>query len=738
MEKVEVKTRLLFSVASMIVGGFGIGLPFYAAAEESKPTAGLEEIVVTATRREESLQSAPVAVSVFGAEEIREKQIVGLNAIGLRVPGFAISQPNRNTTSFALRGAGTIEDSPGWDQPTALFVDDVYVGQTSAVELDYFDIDRIEVLRGPQGTLYGKNVVGGAVNIVTRKPSFDPYALFEVTGGKYGRFDANGVVSGALVDDVLAGQVAFSMRTSNGYARNLVTGDKAEAENTRSARGQLRLNPNPGVDVTLAFQYSKDKSTGIERALRGDDLSFVDVPKDGEIVTNVDGHYDREMWGLSLRGQFATPAGQLTSVTAYRSSENNFFDGDVDGTPLTLVHFLYQLDNIKQFSQELRLAGDSGPLRWVAGLYYLNVDQSRDESVQISGAPGSLASIVLTGLMGENGAVERFGQSIETNSYAAFGQIDYALTPTFTVTAGARYTKEKKQGDTYCAGLGLQCRELYSVDIGHSWEAFTPRFGIEFTPREDLMFYASASRGFKSGGFITGYPTAAGVEQPFSPEYAWSYEAGVKSRWLNNRLQINLALFHTDYDNLQVRNLDGTGQLIAGNAGSARARGLELEVVTVPAEGLNLYATYGYLSAKYRDFVLEGEDYSGNRMALAPKHSFSTGASYEWDLANLGSLAADLNYQYKSLAYFLPSNDPSSADNLSGVLNGSLNYRLPGERWSVQLWAQNLLDNRDFVQATNFGFFYQNAGDFLSGARSTVAGRLTPPRTYGVTVRWSL
>lgn len=715
------------------------GLATAAAAATPAIEAALEEVTVSAARREQSLQDVPMAVTVFGADEIRTRGLAGIGSIGQRVPGLAISQPTRNSTNFSLRGAGSLVRNPGLDQPTALFVDEVYVGQGSAIEFDLFDIERVEVLRGPQGTLYGKNVVGGAVNVITRQPTAEPRALFEVTAGRFGRLDANGVVSGGLGSDELSGQLAFSHRSSDGYTTNLITGNNAEQEDTSSVRGKLRYQPSDRVDITATIQYARDKSTGIERVLRGDTLDFVgELPNDHTAVTNEDGRYDRELLALSLYGVFETDWGKLTSVTGYRNNDNRFFDGDNDGTPLTLVHFLYQLDDARQWSQELRLSGSSERFDWVAGLYYLNIEFAQNDAVQIAGAPGSLAAIVLTNRLGVNGAIERFGQDITTDSYAVFGQLDYRLAPELKLSVGGRYTYEEKSGNTYCASIGQQCLAIYNVAVSKNWSAFTPRVGLEYKPVDSALLYATASKGFKSGGFMTGYPTPVGVDSAFAPEYAWNYELGLKSRWLDDRLQLNLAAFHTEYTDMQVRQVTGTGTLLAGNAGSAKAEGIELESVLSPVAGLRLFATYGYLDATYQRFVLQGANYSGNRMLLSPEHSVSAGISYDWQLGSGGSLSLSSDYQYKSKVYFGPENDESSADDLSGVLNASLIYTRPDERWEVSVWGRNLGDSRDYVQASNLGFFYQPAAAFLGKTRSTVAGRLTPPLTWGVTFRWKL
>lgn len=708
-------------------------------ADTTTETVGLDTVIVTATRTEQSLQKVPAAVTVFSGKQISELGIVDIGDLGLRIPGFYTSRPTRQQTNFALRGAGSAVRNPGLDQPTALFVDDVYVVGGSATEFDLLDIERIEVLRGPQGTLYGKNVVGGAVNVVTRKPTAEPYALAEVTAGNYGRLDAGGLVSGRLGDDKLTGQLAFSHRGSDGYTTNLTTGNKLEQEDVTSARGRLRYKPSNAVDIIASMQYSRDKSTGIERILRGDPLSYVvPLPDDHTSVQNVDGRYDRELQAFTLDATFNTDWGAIKSVTGYRKSDNKMYDGDNDGTPLTLVHFLYQLDDIKQFSQELRLTGSSGKLDWVAGLYYLNIDFAQNDAVQIAGAPGSLASIVLTGRLGKNGATEIFGQKIETDSYAMFGQLGYLLTPELKLSVGGRYTDEKKTGNTYCASIGQQCLQIYDIKVDGKWSAFTPRVGLEYTPVEGKLIYATVSKGFKSGGFMTGYPTAVGADSPFKPEYALSYELGLKSRWLKNLLQVNVAGFSTEYTDLQVRQISGTGSLMAGNAGEAKAKGVELEVVVNPAKGLNLYATYGYLDATYKKFILQGQNYSGNTMMLSPKDSLSMGGSYDWKIANGGSVKLSADYQYKSKVYFGPENDNNTADKLDGILNASVTYATPDKGWEISLWGRNLGDKHNMVQGSNFSFFSRPVADFQTKAKNTMGTRLIPPLTFGVTVRWNM
>lgn len=702
-----------------------------ASTEEEQPQ-GLGDIVVTANRREESLQKVPVAIYAFGAEQIRAAKIEGFEDVVMRIPNFYSDSVSHTQQSIAMRGAGSLDDSPGTDQGVAMFVDDVYIGENSGLDFDFFDIERIEVLRGPQGTLFGRNVVGGAVNIITKAPPKEQQASVEIG---YGRFDAlslRGMVGGPLIGDSVQGQIAFSVKNSNGYVDNQTTGQKQQRDDIKSFRAKLRYDDGGPFDATVGLNYMRDNSQGIARKLEGGPIPGIPLsPKRDTSDQSLNGGYDRETWGLTLNANYDLGPAVLTSITAYREGKH-LSSVDLDATQLRIAEFNEQRNEISQFSQELRLAGESEALKWVVGLYYLNLDIQRTEDLFVQGAPGSF----LEELTGGAEFPEILGQQMRTKSFAGFGQATYSLAPSVRATAGLRYTTEKKAGSTYCILPGIQCGEVFDVPSSKTWNAFTPKFTLDVDLTPDVLGYATVARGFKSGGFISGVATAAEAGTFFNPEYAWNYEAGIKARWLDNRLQTNITVYHVDYTDLQVRQFEGVSNN-AGNAGKASVDGVEVELAARPVRGLDLFANYAYTDAKYDSLNLEGEDYSGNQMILTPKHAFTVGGSYTVDMADGGALTLRSDLQYKSKTQLDVSNNPALTAKYPGVLNGSLTYKFPNENWEISVFGKNLTNIRTKQTAQDYSVFFLPF-DALVAGQTIVATSYNEPTTWGVSLRWTM
>ncbi len=690
---------------------------------------GLGDIIVTAQKREQSLQKTALAVSVLGAGALENDRIVDFGQVGARIPGFSMSQPIKTQTTIAIRGAGSVEDSAGADQAVGVFIDDVYMGNPSTFDFDLFDLERIEILRGPQGTIFGKNVVGGALNIITRNPGDEVVAKTEVTLGRFNRFDVRGSLSGPLVEDELSGLISFSSRSSDGYTFNTFTGKRLDQDDQVSGRAKLRWTPGDRIEVLVGGDYSRDKSYGISRIYLGPALPVVGtITEPGRVSQDLDGGYDRTMWGANARISYKLDQGEIVSVTAYRESQHNTAT-DADGTPFPAVHFTDIDADIKQFSQELRLSNKIGDLDYIAGIYYFFNDYARIESLHLEGPPGSFLDTV-AGIP----FPEILGQRIKTKSYAAFLQGTYHVADAIRLTAGARYTWEKKYGNTVCILPGLQCGEVYDVAVSKHWSAVTPKFTIDADLADGIFGYATVSRGFKSGGFASGFELPASAEVPFDPEYAWNYELGLKTRFFDNRLQVNIAGYYVDYTDLQVRFFNGTGQTIVGNSGSSTNKGVEIEMVALPARGLDLWLNYAYQKGKYKELVLEGEDFGGNTTIFTPKHSLSFGASYTLETAGGSEIKFSGDYTYKSLAYTTPENDPLQGTKYDGIVNASISYTFPNKQWEIQLWGKNLTNERVRLGTSRFGLFVLPVNDFLNGEPS-YQSHFGPPTTWGVTVR---
>jgi len=705
--------------------------PAFAQDTNEARQGGLDEIVVTAERRETSLQKTPVAVSALGGEFIRDARIDDVSDVTTKVPGLVINYVTGTQAQIALRGAGSQVDGPFADQAVAIFVDDVFIGEEAGIDFDLFDIERIEVLRGPQGTLFGRNVVGGAVNIITRSPSSNPDAVIEATYGRFDQLDIRGMVSGPLILDTLAAQLSFSSKNSDGAFYNATTGNRVGAADEQSMRLKFRFTPNDRTKFDLTGNYSRNKGFGAPADLSGDvgSIAMFD-PSPNVVNMNVDGGYNRKTWGVTGRLEHDFNGIVLTSISAYREGEHETVF-DTDATAFRTIEFT-QRNDIQQFSQELRLTGESDALQWVAGLYYLNLDITKIEDVFVAGAPGS----ILEAITGGATFPEQLGQEAHTRSYAAYAQGTYSLTDRLRATAGLRYSYDKKFGRAFCIIPGIQCGEVYDVPLSESWDAFTPKFTLDYDLADDALVYATVSRGFKGGGFPASSPDPASAVVPYNPEYAWNYEIGLKSRFLDNRLQANITAFRVEYSDLQTQQLDGA-RIIIRNAGKAHVNGIELELAARPVPQLDLFANYAYLDAVYDRLVIETDDFSGNRINFTPKHSLSAGGSYRWDFANDSSIVFRADVSRRSKVFHEPSNPAKGAVKYDALANASLTYGLPGGSWEVALWGKNIFNERYQLTALERSVFLLPAANFLAGDQ-VFYGAYNEPSTYGVTIRWKM
>lgn len=701
-------------------------------AQEQAENPPIDEIVVTAQLREQSLQDVPISINVLGADEIADKKIDDIGDIGNEVPGLSVYSFVPRQVNPSIRGAASLNDSPGVDQSVAMFLDGVYIGQTGFFSLDLFDVERIEVLKGPQGTLFGRNVTGGALSIVTTTPPDAFAATLEGTLGNYGQREFQGVVGGPLTDS-LAGQIAFSSKNSDGFYTNIVDGKDIEGRDTFSLRGKLRYELSETAEIILGAEYAKDKLNGVGFDLEGDPLRSMSTEAfgpDDQVALNTPGGLNNETWAFTGTINADTSIGRITSITAYRKADN-FSEYDIDGTSIAEL-VASDDDNIKQFSQELRLAGETGNLQYVGGLYYLNINHKRIENRLLDGVPGSTYSLFL--FDGPSLTVQ--GQDIETTSYAAYAEFTYALGG-LSLTGGIRYTKDKKSGNSFCTtdGADLFCPPPART-IAHdgSWDAFTPRFVAQYEFNNDVMVYGSFSRGFKSGGFPLNI-FDPNPQAEFQPEFANNYEIGVKSNLFDRRLQANIAAFQVDFTDLQVLQQSPEGQIFAANAGEARTRGVEVDLNARVTDAFNLFANYSYLDAEFKSLVLEGTDLSGLKPRATPKHSLNVGGSYRWDIEGAGSLTLRSNVVYRSRYFLSVDNNPNRTAKVNGLLNGGIEYAPAGGNWELSLWVKNLTDVRYFQTKADRGTFIQPRSDRRAGLL-TYTGRYNEPRTFGATVRW--
>lgn len=709
-------------------------------AQETQATdTALGEIIVTATKRSENIQTVPIAVTGFSAEDLEKANISSIGDLRSRVPGLEVSSFNAGITNYSIRGLGSGENrSVSVDGAVGVFLNEVYLSRTWLVNTDFVDIDRIEVLRGPQGTLFGRNTVGGAISFFSSKPTEEARMKGEVTYGNYDQISLAGMVSGQIAKNVYA-KVAATVRQHDGYDYNTTTRNDIEDLHFAGVSAALRFTPTDNLDITLNIDSSRRRGTG-DWWILYDEGPLVGRayanPRRGNGYTD-DGFGDINNTGGSLNIDFDTPYGTLTSITSYRDGSlasrtnstgvnvANFDDPPDVKAKLSNILFIQEDDfEGNQQSQELRFASlDEGRFKWLAGLYYFH---EKPRHTRITD---------FRFLAFNSEGQGRFDAVGETTGYAAFGNATIELFDKFHFQAGLRWSRdEKNQTETpsgksynrpYTIG-GVIAPNGFTAYGKDSWNALTPTVTLNYQPSRDIFLYATASRGFKSGGFNDTQTEKIDAETPFNPEYVWNYELGLKSEWFDRHFRFNLAAFHLDYTDLQVRILLPAGNglppiNITGNAGKTYNRGIELEFEALPVHGLSIFGNYSYSDSKIKSLEVSNVSLAGNELARVPHHKLLAGASYTKEIGGF-SLTARGSYAYTSPFFSNTNNNILERVPTQRNTDAGISFGPTDGPWSVELWGKNLSDNLNVTS--------------LALVSRSVYAHLGTPRTYGVTVRF--
>lgn len=694
--------------------------------------ATLEEVVVTAQRRDQSLQDVPIAITALSGEEMRVADINDLSGISVRTPGFSMGSFNKGQPQLFIRGIGSNADGAGSDVSVVTFLDDVYIGRAAGQVFDLFDLERVEVLRGPQGTLFGKNAIGGAVSLTTSKPDDTFYGRAEATLGNYDAMVIRGLVSGPLGDNVF-GKISANVRQRDGYVESVVTGGEMSNQDNWGMRGALRFTPTDDLELQLIADYSESDEAGNGRVLIGPGV-LLDIAEGAGFQTGSfsktfadnTGIQETEIGGLSFRADWQLGNGTLTSITAYRTSKYVMSDDipawslDIAGAPLDADTWIDE--DAEQLSQEFRFASSSfnDRLQWVAGLYYFNEEVERQEDAQVF-----VAATAGTPL-----GISRSFQDNTTDSYSIFGDFTYDLTDALSLTLGARYTYEEKDirqvGETPLVVVHT-ISEDYDVRDTESWSAFNPRAVLNYRFTDSVMAYASYASGFKSGGYAGTAATEVSARTPFDQEEADAFEVGLKGDLFDDRLRLNVAVFSTDYTDLQVLVRkeafpgDPLGIVVTENAADATSQGIEVEFTAVLGAGFQLSGNYAYLDATYDEYLEpNGIDNAGNRLRNAPENAYTLVGTYETELGNGGMINARLEYIYSDERFQDPREESGAAIPDYSLSNLNLMYTSPGGQYQVSGWVRNMFDEEYLLH----NFPLQPFG---------YPGTIGMPRMYGAT-----
>lgn len=732
-----------------------------ASAQQADPTPGkapaetatLEEIVVTATRRTEKLQEVPIAVTAITGDALASQQQVDVSSLARTVPNLNIAPfpgDNSNAT-ISLRGQVSLDNTPNVDPAVGLYLDGVYLARSSGGNLSLVDIERVEVLRGPQGTLFGRNTIGGAMNIIPKRPSQKLEGLVEASYGNYNAWKLVGMIN-APVSDQVAVRFAGSHTERDGFARSRLTGNQLNADNTDYIRGSVSLTPAEGWDILLTGDYTSFTNEGqwtTLASLAAGGAGFIGLISQGKDngaayvapytnrpYTDTTGPYSSKTYGGSATvtgelGDWAT----LKSITAYREAKRDNRNNDLDGTPYV---FLQQLNDDmvqSQFSQEVQLFGTAldDRLDWITGGYYFRENSDLiTRSRFVYGRPGATAVENVTD-----------GRDIINSSASLFTQLGYKITPEFTVIAGARHVWDardltlRNRTQLAATGVAIACGNSASslpdcrVDVKKATFDYTPfTVGLNYSPASDRLFYVKWSRGFRSGGFNTRATNSMALS-PFNPERVDSYEGGVKLDF-GRSVRLNAAAYHSKFTDIQFVanipvNVGGvtTAAAIVQNAGSARVNGVEAEA-TLLLGNLRLNGSLGVIDAKYTSI-------SPTVVAVAKNSPFQQTPDLTWSVSadydipvSVGGIHLHADYSYKDeVAYAaVPPSGPANLRPSYALINAMATLSLDESGLEVSLWGRNLA-NKKYLSRTL---------DLTS--LGLVSGFPADPRTYGVSARY--
>ena len=723
MSKSEGTRRLRWSVASAAMLLMAGTLP--AAAEE---LLHLEEIIVTARRMEESLQRTPVAVTAVSEADLRDKNIESLLDIGAVAPNVMVGSQSSNgglNGGFFIRGIGQDRSGIGFDQGVGIYVDDIYQSRSDNSLIDIVDVERVEVLRGPQGTLFGKNTIGGAIRYITKAPNGKAGGYVDATVGSYDRADIKASVNVPLTETLFV-KATVGALNRDGYIKHVVDNDRDGDQNTRVGQLQVRALLSDRLTVDLSAAKTRSRNSG--RAYIVDYIDSADtfvarfraktgLPFDNRFAgtdpytryggDNTSYSYD----GYTLSGVInfdMTDDISLKSITGYMQADI-MSANDWDGTQYQ-VYDIVNDRKIDQFSQEFQLsgAGFDDRFHYVGGLYYLTESPVDDATVY-------------TAFDTQFPAPRLTSQSQKVDSYAAFVQGTFALTEQLSVTGGLRYSRDDK------SAKGSRVDTNFNGTGEGSWDDVSSRASIEYQWTDDVMTYAAVTKGFRSGGINIG-SAAPVIFTKYDPEIVWNYEAGIRSDLLDRRLRVNITGFHMDYTDQQLTALNqATNTVFMQNVGSSHRTGLEVETQALVAEGWRLEGTFGYLEAKYDDVGTATGITGNSRVLRSPKYTYTLGSSYTVPLG-AGTVTGNLNYNYRSRQSTTSTDTNSVLLDGYGLLNARIQYDAPDEVWSVALLATNLADKVYYIGGIDFA-----RKETLVGVSQLDVGR---PREFAVNFRY--
>jgi iron complex outermembrane receptor protein len=780
--------RALFS---LLVLPFAVGAP--AQEPERDVATGLEEVIVTAQKREESAQSVPISLTALGAEQIEKTYSRDIQDVEALVPNLIVDPILGNgTASISIRGLQLNDVEKSFDPAVAVYLDGIYLANTTGALLQMYDAEAVEVLRGPQGTLFGRNTIGGLISIRRAKPTGEFGGKLSLNAGRYDQIDARAVVNfPSAFDGKFKSKLSLTRQDGGGYFRNVTRNSDEGDTDFLGVTFSALLEPTDDLQFWLTLDYFDDTTpTRPVTALTQPGEVFCQPPVlpigcgrprtdaawHRQPTTSLDQRAFVKTKAVTLNSEWqVNDAHKIVSVTGWRDVEDDALQ-EFDGVAAP-VFWTQRPQASDQFSEELRLESDwNESIRSVIGAYFFNNTyelNQRTFSPAFFGDPTAPMGIAFT--------ARNFTQ--EVDAYAAFAQVDWDITDNFILSLGGRYSREEKTaaGTEFLQinGVGLVPQISYGneplrpayvgtyvdpvtgqtvvADGDASFSEFTPRVNLTYQFDDSKLVYGTYSKGYRSGGF-NGRASGPLTLGPYDPEEVETIELGAKTQWLNDRLRFNAAVFSTDYTNKQedvvFPDPIAVTVTLVQNASAATIRGGELEFLAIPVDGLTLGLNVGLLDASFDDWLVPGlanpmnaavrVDKSGFELRRAPDFTAAFNAQYEQQLGNGGKITYGLNYSYKDDYYIIANTVQRPAALDSGLVDGyglldaSISYET--ENWSVSLWGKNLTEEDYFLHVLDVGTNYD-----VVGPNNTLAvipglwtfGTISPPRTYGVEFRFN-
>lgn len=729
--------RPLSALLLFLIAPAGMLSPPASSAETDNATSKMiEEVVVTARKREESLQDTPISISAFSGEGLQARGITKLNDIQTLTPNltfynYTTQGASTNNASVYIRGVGQADFAPTAESGVGLYVDGVYYGRSVGSTLDLIDLEQIEVLRGPQGTLFGRNTIGGALNITTRKPHEEFDGRVEASVGTDDKAELALFMNVPLADELYMNFSLMNKR-QDGYVIKTTTGADLGDTDTTGARAGLLWEPNDNLEVRLAVDYSSSEQNGLPIVFDGvvfDDGSATGTINsayaynvlDGSSGTGLNGcdatpanpagsldnpaclndqfrgsnsgngadFSNTDIWGVALTvEQLLGESLTFKSITAYRDLDAHF-TYDSDATPLPINDFIEDILQQEQISQELQLLGSYDRVDWIVGLYYFQEDGENINPVSLSFGPGGPTNILS-------------GGAFDNDSKAVFAQATTHITDKLDLTVGVRWTEDTKRftPDQYVTSFAAPAlwpvffRLVPLQEYEETFDAVTPMFNAAYDLTDGVLLYATYAEGFKSGGFTQRLAGPFPALPSFEPEEVESYELGMKYASNDGTLTVNMAAFYMDYSDIQINVFLGIAPTL-DNAGSATVQGGEFELKWMFADSWFLEAAVGYTDAGY-DEVDNTTSLTGEEdFAFTPRWTGSAGLSKEFDLAANGNLVSRLDWSYRSRTEFGAENEPGEFQSSYSLLNASLAWSSRDTTYDVIAGVRNLAD-KDF------------------------------------------